>query len=193
MFVVNLMKRLRVYITLPPMCWFMAVPISDLLVSIPVVWSFWFTTFPIYCTRRFVQIGQLFEMESHHCVVCFVNRMVLTWLITWIYTSILPFVVFRSVLLEGFYRYCLEYMAALPLQYKVWHPFFVTLLGLHVLILLHVTWFYMFLKIFWTENILDVGSKKGMLWLYQAQEWRETNCSLKKERKQHSVVPAVSM
>lgn len=72
-------------------------------------------------------------------IVCFFV-MCLTWLATRLY--ILPFVILRSILMEG--RLIMEFTFVTPEAFLFAHGMFVALVGL--LVLLHVAWFFMFMK-----------------------------------------------
>jgi hypothetical protein len=76
-------------------------------------------------------------------VVCF-----LTMAVTWLYTRlyILPFVIFKTILLHS--HYVLELGEVPVLQFIFYRPMFYIMLGL--LIHLHTMWFLMFIRIFIT-------------------------------------------
>jgi len=71
--------------------------------------------------------------------ICFIT-MVIFWLIFRL--TILPFVIYRSVIFESYM--VMEGGRIDPIYFCAYGPFFVTLVGL--IILLHVLWFYMFLQ-----------------------------------------------
>ncbi len=78
-------------------------------------------------------------------IVCFVG-MVVMWMITRLY--IFPFVICRAVLLES-YEYLVGNGGSLdPAMYNAYYLFFYALLC--SLVLLHVTWFLILLRIGWT-------------------------------------------
>lgn len=75
-------------------------------------------------------------------IVCFIS-MVLVWIATRLY--VLPFVIFRAALVES--HFVMD-QGLPPLLYICYRHLFYSLLAF--LILLHVTWFGMFLRIFYT-------------------------------------------
>jgi hypothetical protein len=77
-------------------------------------------------------------------IICFVV-MVLMWIITRL--TIFPFVIFRSVLFES-YEYMVIKGSMDPALYEAYCYIFYSLLG--SLVLLHVTWFLILLRIGWT-------------------------------------------
>ena len=78
-------------------------------------------------------------------IVCFVG-MVVMWMVTRLY--IFPFVICRAVVLES-YDYLVWNGGSLdPAMYNAYYLFFYALLG--ALVLLHVTWFLILLRIGWT-------------------------------------------
>jgi hypothetical protein len=77
-------------------------------------------------------------------IICFVV-MVLMWVVTRL--TIFPFVIFRSVLFES-YEYMVVTGTLDPALYEAYCYIFYSLLG--ALVLLHVTWFLILLRIGWT-------------------------------------------
>ncbi|KAL3799005.1 hypothetical protein HJC23_005144 [Cyclotella cryptica] len=77
-------------------------------------------------------------------IICFVV-MVLMWVITRL--TIFPFVIFRSVLFES-YEYMVVKGTMDPALYEAYCYIFYSLLG--ALVLLHVTWFLILIRIGWT-------------------------------------------
>ncbi|KAL7460609.1 hypothetical protein ACHAXS_001053 [Conticribra weissflogii] len=77
-------------------------------------------------------------------IVCFVI-MVIMWLVTRL--TIFPFIICKSVLLES-YEYLVVQSHVDPALYEACYLFFNALLG--CLVLLHVTWFLILLRIGWT-------------------------------------------
>lgn len=72
-------------------------------------------------------------------VACFF-LMCLTWLATRLY--ILPFVILGSILRQG--KFLMEFTPFTPVTFLAIHTMFILLLGL--LVLLHIVWFLMFVK-----------------------------------------------